>query len=207
MNQQKGQTDIGTIIAAIIGAIAVIVAAVITIRGNREQQSSQATQQALQATIVALPKPTLVPTQQPNTAQEQVVATSVPPTPVPPTPALPAPVPPAPTSAPVTPVSIQANCSSNDWGSCWSYDDNAQTMTWIGTSDAKIGQRGIALDKTQAGYIVIFTNSIAMKMNICVGIVDSEEIAKDCTPQIRTILPGTHRVVSPGWQGGFETFP
>jgi hypothetical protein len=107
-----------------------------------------------------------------------------------------------------TPIPTQpAPAACFDWETCWSYDDNTKTMTWVGPNDGDIGQRGISLTKLQSGYTAIFANSVTMKMEICKGAVDGQEIAKDCTPQVLTIDPGTHQVVSLGNQGGFRAYP
>lgn len=94
-----------------------------------------------------------------------------------------------------------------DWDSCWEFNDEAHTMTWLGATNGDIGQRGVSLSKLQSGYTAIFSNSLDMKIDICKGTLDGNQVAKDCTPQILNLKPGTHRITSPGNQGGFRVYP
>ena len=94
-----------------------------------------------------------------------------------------------------------------DWDKCWSYDDNAKTMTWIGASDGDIGFRGEPLTKFQSGYTAIINISVTMTIEICKGTLDGVELGKNCNPQFLTIEAGTHRITSPGNQGGFRAYP
>ncbi len=110
---------------------------------------------------------------------------------------------------PAIPASTSAPTSATcfDWDTCWSFDDNAKTMTWLGASNGDIGQRGIPLTKLQSGYTAIITISVPMTIEICKGTLDSVEIAKDCTPQFLTIESGVHKITSAGNQGGFRAYP
>jgi hypothetical protein len=100
---------------------------------------------------------------------------------------------------------ISSSCF--DWDKCWSFDNNAKTMTWIGASNGDIGFRGEPLTKLQSGYTAIINISVTMTIEICKGTLDGVELGKDCNPQFLTIETGTHRITSPGNQGGFRAYP
>lgn len=108
------------------------------------------------------------------------------------------------TSIPTSTVDISRYCY--DWEKCWAFDDNAKTMTWIGPGDGTgdIGQAGIAIDKIRSGYTAIFTIQTELKITICVGEIDGQEISRMCNLTTLPIAAGTHRVVSPGSNGGFR---
>ena len=108
-----------------------------------------------------------------------------------------------------TQVSMSRPCVDPE--TCWAYDDQARTMTWLGPGDApRIAEQGDALRHIQAGYRAVFTTSVPMTVKICAGRVDGRVIgpagATACAEEVFQIAPGTHQVTSPGDHGGFEAF-
>lgn len=98
-----------------------------------------------------------------------------------------------------------SQCFRSDWESCWTYDDIARTMTWIGpTIDSfDIGQKGISLEKIRDGYIAIFSIQSSGTIETCFGSINGQEITGDC-PVIYEIPPGNYQIASPGPSGGFR---
>lgn len=92
-----------------------------------------------------------------------------------------------------------------DWVTCWDIDDNAQTITWKGDSstNADIGQVGIALLKIRMGYKAIVNLKAPMNISICQGNIDGIRVEGNC-PVIQRLEPGVHEIYSPDVSGGFR---
>jgi len=108
-----------------------------------------------------------------------------------------------PTATP--PVALEC-CPPND-GICWSYDNNAETMTWYGASDGSCDihqAMGLALDSIRGGFTAHFTTTVKGVLLITVGEVNGTPI----TGTIEITLPsGDNTVTSPGPSGGFRWTP
>jgi len=93
------------------------------------------------------------------------------------------------------------------FGMCWRVDDAARTLTWTGPTDGSediwLGS-GAYLQKVQAGYAAILENSVPLKVDICVGQIDGQVVAANCTPTVVDLTPGKHTILSAGSQGGFR---
>lgn len=104
-------------------------------------------------------------------------------------------------------IEVLAPASGLCLGLCWQTDDKAQTLTWTGPTDGSediwLGSEE-SLAKVQSGYTAIFDTAVPMKAAICVGQIDGQLVADECTPQLVELAPGRHSIVSQGPQGGFR---
>ena len=198
MNEQSSAVVKAAWITAIVSCIGVTLAAVIGLGLPYVQKLAVLDESKTVVIVVTVPasQPIAQPTQvEPKAAVVVVTATAPQPT------VSARPMQPGRTSAPPP-------CTNGDWELCWTYDEATRTMTWIGPSDVLIGQRDSSLKKIHDGYTAIFATSVTMKMDICVGEVDGQQVTT-CGPfPTMTIPPGMHRVVStPNPQGGFKAYP
>lgn len=98
-------------------------------------------------------------------------------------------------------------CDGYNWESCWRIDDDARSITWIGSTDGSgdIGEAGVAKQDIINGYIAIVVLDKAMTISICSGTIDGVKPSGVCSKTV-LLSPGRHVIVSPGKSGGFRIY-
>jgi|GEM_PF-4646568 hypothetical protein len=96
-------------------------------------------------------------------------------------------------------------------GQCWEYDDINRTMTWTRTADGDedIWQpSGPALEKIRSGYIAIITTAIPGEIFACVLNINGQPVKNSCDDVLYQIPAGTYQITSPNNDvGGFRWCP
>ncbi|MCB0046494.1 MAG: hypothetical protein KDD92_13810 [Caldilineaceae bacterium] len=203
------------IVVAIIGAVAVVLAAVLAYAGGQRN----ATIMIIEATKTAeakLATPTSVekvqrPTSTPVPPTNAPVPTS---TPVPPTST------PFPTSTPqptatdtplLTPINTRSSVNALCYGNCWDFNDSTRTMTWTGSGDGveDIWQpSGDALQKIRNGYTAIINPTVPGEIFACVLNVNGEFVKNNCDDVLFQTAPGPYQITSANLTvGGFRWCP
>lgn len=112
---------------------------------------------------------------------------------------------------PTTPLRIVPTSITYCYGQCWTYNDNARTMTWTGSTDGieDIWQpAGDSLQKIQSGYTAIITTTVPGEIFACVLSVDGKSVKNSCDGVLYQISVGTYKITSASNNvGGFRWCP
>lgn len=181
----KHETPNKPLIAAIIGAVAIIIAAIIGLGAPFAEN--------LAARFAPPNTPIVEPI--PPTPQTIVITATFPPQVV----------------LPSTATQIQIQPVNLCFGQCWQYDDNKRTMTWTRSADGTedIWQpAGPALQKIRGGYTAIITTTVPGEIFACVLSINGEAIKNSCDGILYQIQPGTYHITSSNNDvGGFRWCP
>jgi hypothetical protein len=112
---------------------------------------------------------------------------------------------------PTTPLQIAPTSITYCYGQCWTYDDNARTMTWTGSGDGieDIWQpAGEPLQKIRSGYTAIITTNVPGEIFACILSVDGKSVKNSCDGILYQISAGTYKITSASNDvGGFRWCP
>ena len=182
MNQESPNKPL---IAAIIGAVAIIIAAIIGLGAPFAQN--------LAARFDPPNTPTVGVT--PSSPQIIVVTATIYPQVI----------------HPSTATQIQVQPVNLCFGQCWEYNDNNRTMTWSRLADGTedVWQpAGPALQKIRSGYTAIITTSVPGEIFACVLTINGEAVKNSCDGVLYQMPPGTYQITSSNNDvGGFRWCP
>lgn len=182
MNQESPNK---TLIAAIIGGAAVVIAAIISLGAPFAQNWAARYMPAFTSTAGSIP----------SSPQVIVVTATFPPQGV----------------IPLTSTQISVPPTNLCFGQCWDYDDSNHTMTWTRIADGTedIWQpAGPALQKIRSGYTAIIITSVPGEIFACVLTVNGETVKNSCDGILYQVQPGKYQITSSNNDiGGFRWCP